>query len=93
MALVNNDLQHAYFNRSVFSVTSVTLWLEKVAHRLLCIAAAVTNYSLDLHILLCLGTIYISICHPRVEAIPVILHYVRILQVGAQRGSDILLTV
>lgn len=61
-------------------MTSARLWLEKVAHLLLSIAAAVTIYSLDLHILLCLGTIYISICHPRVEAISGISHDVRIKQ-------------
>lgn len=48
--------------------------MEKVT----CIAVAVTIYSPDLHSLLCLGTAYISICHPRVEAISVISHDVRV---------------
>lgn len=67
-----------YICQRVCALSDISEAVEKVAHWLLCIAAAVTIFSLDLHILLCLGTIYISICHPRVEAISAISHDVRV---------------
>lgn len=51
---------------------------KKLLTSLSLLQQSVAIYSLDLHILLCLDTVYISICHPRVAALLVISHGMRI---------------